>query len=352
MGVDWKKEVKLSDLFKRSPKAPKQEAVEIAADTPSQQPVSSEAAPAGEAEPIFVSAQEQNEAAEPEKSGLKKEISLFKRKPKEPKPAAGDNAAPGDVAATVADQPAAPAKAGGSLFKRTPKAPKAPKQGRRGKGAEPAIPLMRAFNLLPKEDARQKTAAKPAPAKLILVAVGVVLLAALALGTLFTNARVNDRRSERDARQVQIDQIQVQIVSITGGQAEAAQRLSAVEQEKQARTAALSTALAPRIAWDRVLRDISLVIPDEVWLQQITAGVSAGVASSSTGAVAAGSFTVTVAGTARSQDGVAQFLSRLQVLPEFSGVALAGSSRTTVSGQDVFQFTINATLKAAGGAIS
>ena len=41
--------------------------------------------------------------------------------------------------------------------------------------------------------------------------------------------------------------------------------------ERQARITALSAALSHRVAWDRVLREISLVLPDDVWLTQLAA---------------------------------------------------------------------------------
>src|SRR3954462_9106526 len=50
---------------------------------------------------------------------------------------------------------------------------------------------------------------------------------------------------------------------------------SAVQQqlagEESARVSALSTALGSRVAWDRVSREFSLVLPDDVWLTTLTA---------------------------------------------------------------------------------
>jgi Tfp pilus assembly protein PilN len=346
MGVDWKKEIKLSDLFKRSPKEPKVEAAPASPVEPVQQaetleqpapeaPAAPTAAVSGsESEPIFATP-----AATPEKKS-----SRFRRGAKAPKPEAEVSAAAGTGSA---------GKGLSSFLKRSPGGPKARRLGRKGKaGPAVGVPLMRAFNLLPKEDVREKQA-RPTPAKLILVAVAVVLIAALGLGFAFVNARLADREEQRDAAQAELDGLLAKQAALAGEDAEKAQALNAVEQEKAARTAALSTALGPRIAWDRILRDISLVVPEDVWLQGILAGPTTAVATGAAAAgTPAGTHILTINGTTRSQDGVAHFLSRLEVLPEFSEVTLIGSNRTEVGDELVVSFSISAALKSQGGAVS
>ena len=76
------------------------------------------------------------------------------------------------------------------------------------------------------------------------------------------------------------------------------------------RVAALSSALSSRVAWDRVLRQISLVLPEDVWLTSLTSRRRAD-ASAATGAVAAAGASFTLTGATYSQSGVARFLSRL-----------------------------------------
>src|SRR5207248_809165 len=41
--------------------------------------------------------------------------------------------------------------------------------------------------------------------------------------------------------------------------------------EQSARVTALSAALASRVSWDRVFREFSLVLPDDVWLTELSA---------------------------------------------------------------------------------
>ena len=96
--------------------------------------------------------------------------------------------------------------------------------------------------------------------------------------------------------------------------------VSELEEEKNARIGALSAALAGRLAWDRVLREVSLVLPDDVWLSSLSATAPVG-ASAST--VAAG---FSINGQTYSHDGVARLLARLAIVPHLSNVQLLHSS--------------------------
>ena len=49
------------------------------------------------------------------------------------------------------------------------------------------------------------------------------------------------------------------------------QSQNALAADKQARVTALSAALTRRVAWDRVFRELSLVLPDDVWLVTVSA---------------------------------------------------------------------------------
>jgi len=64
---------------------------------------------------------------------------------------------------------------------KAPKAPraKAPKVPRHDHEPSHDVPLMRAFNLLPKEDPREARSARPRAAQIVLAFVGVVLVAGL-----------------------------------------------------------------------------------------------------------------------------------------------------------------------------
>ncbi len=297
--MDLKKEIKLSDLFRRKPKDP--------------------------AEP---------EIAAPADEKPKKERSFFTLRRK--KDDAGD---------------AAPAE---------PKPPKEPRRRKEKKAKGPAqtlpdVPLMRAFNLLPREEGRRETMTteergerRPGTVQLVLAVVGLLLVAALASIFLITNATVADKQTELDGLRGELAALDA-----------AAEKPSAPEpdgtlvQERNNRTGALATALAQRVAWDRLLRELSLVLPEDVWLTRLTAKAGGtGPVDPNAPPAAAGAAppasTFEIGGYTYKQENVAQLLSRMGVLPQVASVQLLGSTATQIGEEDVVEFTISATMKPNG----
>jgi Tfp pilus assembly protein PilN len=277
---------------------------------------------------------------------MKKEIKLsdlFKRGPKEPK----------------AEKPPKPEKP-----PKEPKSPKEPRERRFGRGKEPKkpkekvvaldpkagpalrdIPLMHAFNLLPKEEVHAVKEGKPSPLPYVIVALaGVLAFAALAAFYLSSSAGVTKKSGELDDLRGQLASLQVpekqpQQPSVSG---------SDIDTERAARTAALSTALADRLAWDRILRELALVLPGDVTLATLDATApspgSAGAGTSS----AVTTFRVT--GTSTSQAGVARLLSRLQVIPELRGVQLEFATASEDPSKPGVNFAITAAVRQGASA--
>src|SRR5438093_1861786 len=123
---------------------------------------------------------------------------------------------------------------------------------------------MRAVNLLPRDERRRGGPSIPTPVAITAIG-GFTLMVAL-LGLLFVSARgtVNEGRLELAQKQEELAAIPVP------AQSQVAQQ-DALVADKQARVTALNAALAKRIAWDRVLREFALVLPDDVWLQDLSA---------------------------------------------------------------------------------
>jgi Tfp pilus assembly protein PilN len=296
--MDLNKEIKLSDLFRRRAKTPGAEA-----------------------------------AAAPEEEKPKKERRpLFARPPREKK-------------------------------EKAPKAPKQPKEprGRRAKTpaveerpavALPQTPLMRAFNLMPGEETREKKSGRAGVPQIAVTLLGVLVFAGLAGGYLFTSAGVTSKQSELDDLRAQLAELEVPAEK----PGEAAVDAEAVL-EGQARTTALAAALASRIAWDRVLREVSLVVPDDVWLTQLTASTpnaAPGGAAAVAPSIAAGSSpnALTAAGYATSQESVAVLLARLESIPELTSVQLLSSTRVDGDTGRVYQFSIQAGVDPLGAPAS
>ena len=101
-------------------------------------------------------------------------------------------------------------------------------------------------------------------------------------------------------KQDELDALQAQIAAIPAVPVIDTSEEDASRPYKGARIGALSAALSGRVAWDRVLRQVSLVLPEDVWLSNLSAA-----APDTTQAAATGSgFTLT--GATYSQNGVAR----------------------------------------------
>jgi Tfp pilus assembly protein PilN len=287
---------------------------------------------------------------------MKKEIKLsdlFKRGPKK------DDAAAPEVDAPVKEPKPSRFKRGktsdGEPKQKKPKAEKGPKEPRRkrsSKGAAvvPQVPLMRAFNLMPSQDERAMgDSRRPSAPQLGIAVAGLVILALMASMFLIANARTADKQQTLNELKTQLADLNVAAVEPIPQGPDAL-----LVQERDQRTGALSTALGSRVAWDRFMRNLSLVLPDDVWLAALDAH-SAPLADATAGpvdpnAAPTSESAVEITGYTRKQESVAQLLSRLGVLPEVASVKLGSATATKIGDEAVIQFIISATLKPAGAA--
>jgi len=184
---------------------------------------------------------------------------------------------------------------------------------------------MRAVNLLPRDEKRERIQGARIP--LFAAAGGVVAVTALAM-FLASSATgdTNDRRTELQAVEASIRALpKVQNQSVTQG---------SLVRERSDRVAALAAALRTRVPFDRVLREISFVLPEDTWLTQLTATapvsivpVAAGAAPPPPTTASATPAGVTIEGATYSHDSVARFLARLSIVPSLENVRLTSSAR-------------------------
>jgi Tfp pilus assembly protein PilN len=205
---------------------------------------------------------------------------------------------------------------------------------------------VRAINLLPKDDARRGTQKRQ---WIVLVPVVLAVLMTAVFSAMFLSAsgKVKDK-------QAQLAQLQDELHAIPTPNADKVKSQSALAADKQARVTALSAALSRRVAWDRVFRELSLVLPDDVWLATISA--KAPVPSSTAiapPAAAAGSTTAatgfTLDGFTYSHDAVARLLTRLAVIPDLVNVQLQQSTLTKLGAAQAVHFVIAADVRRPGG---
>ena len=205
---------------------------------------------------------------------------------------------------------------------------------------------MRAINLLPKDDAR-RGAQKRQWIVLVPVVLAVLMTAVFSAMFLSASGKVKDK-------QAQLAQLQDELHAIPTPNASKVKSQSALATDKQARVTALSAALSRRVAWDRVFRELSLVLPNDVWLATISA--KAPVPSSTAVAApapAAGSTTAatefTLDGFTYSHDAVARLLTRLAVIPDLVNVQLQQSTLTKLGAAQAVHFVIVADVRRPGG---
>jgi Tfp pilus assembly protein PilN len=223
---------------------------------------------------------------------------------------------------------------------------------------------MRAVNLLPRETKQ--------PRKRLGVVEQVALVSPFAVaglvvaGFLLASSNVNSHRATLRALQDEFASLPVPVQQPRQNPALAA--------ERSLRISAVGATLESRIVWDRVLREISAVLPGDVWLTTLSAQTpetpttvaAAPAAPTSTTAAPTTTATTTttttttpapapapaptagplnISGYTYSQEGVARLLSRLAVVPSLQQVKLVSASDGVVGGQTVVAFSIQANVR-------
>jgi Tfp pilus assembly protein PilN len=186
---------------------------------------------------------------------------------------------------------------------------------------------MRAVNLLPSES---KAASRSAPQPAILAAAisGVVAVAVIGGGNLIQTARLSSAQKTLNAAKIQLA-----ATPLPPKTPQVTPPPPVVAQEMQPRLAAVSSALSTRIAWDRILREFSLVLPSDIQINSL--GLTGPGTASASG--------LQLTGVTYSYDGVARLLSRMALVPDLTDVNLS----TTSVANGVVSFTISSGIKGA-----
>jgi Tfp pilus assembly protein PilN len=175
------------------------------------------------------------------------------------------------------------------------------------------------------------------PRRVLKVAGAAACVIALGLGLGYLHARsiVNDRRATLGEVEAQVAVADAKAAPLRAAQADAAVRM-----------AAAGTISANRVVWERLLADLSRVLPSQVYLQSLSLQSPTPLASgASTTAVTTGTTGFSATGVATSHVRVALVLDQLAKLPWLSNVMLvsstssSGSASGTLSGGDTFSVT-------------
>jgi Tfp pilus assembly protein PilN len=211
---------------------------------------------------------------------------------------------------------------------------------------------MRAVNLLPRDEAARRRSL-PNKQTLLAATLPVAVAALVGGGLMLEQGSVTSKRDQLAMLESQLAALPVpEPVDPTNAM---------LAQEKGKRITVLSGVLSSRVAFDRILRELSLVLPDDVWLTGLTARSSEALGASASGAASTSFASPTQTDTAAaptaenadfvlngytySQEGVARLLARLAVVPHLRDVQLERSALVPVSNRSVVQFTILAELR-------
>jgi Tfp pilus assembly protein PilN len=203
---------------------------------------------------------------------------------------------------------------------------------------------MRAVNLLPRDDAQRQRKQQNLPA---LASTGAVVLVIGLLGVMYFSAKSSAEQKDLALQDAQAE------LALLPTPADSAAKTAPQRQlagERDQRVSALTSAMTHRVAWDRVLREISLVLPEDVWLKDFaaTSPHPANAAPAPIAAVGQPPTLLTINGYTYSHDAVARLMTRLAVIPELQNVWLQQSSRSEISGRSIIQFTLKADVRQSG----
>jgi Tfp pilus assembly protein PilN len=209
---------------------------------------------------------------------------------------------------------------------------------------------VRAINLLPRDDSRRRGGSET-PNTLVIVGVLMVVVVTAAFSALFLMAsgKVSHKRATLKDKQAELASIPTPPPTELKTQEDFAA-------DKKQRVTALNGALGRRVAWDRVMREFALVLPDDVWLKSLSAksplspSAAAGPAAPATGGGSAlpPATGFTIEGFTYSHAAVARLLTRLQLVPDLKNVQLQSSELAKVGGRQLVHWRIVADLRAPG----
>jgi Tfp pilus assembly protein PilN len=201
---------------------------------------------------------------------------------------------------------------------------------------------MKRINLLPQEE-RVKASRERGLIWAILILVAVVVV----LGLVYVkyNSDVNAKQEELAAIQAETATVQAKLVELSPYAALQAQRTSMTETAKGIYQSS--------VPFSTLLQELSLVIPENVRLQSLTATVPPamlpGTAPEAAAAPAAATVDVTFAGQTEKHRDVAEFMTRLGLIPQLVNITLTSSTDSSTASDTTTttfkQFTVTAQLR-------
>jgi Tfp pilus assembly protein PilN len=198
---------------------------------------------------------------------------------------------------------------------------------------------MKRIDLLPPEQ-RVKASRERGLLWAILILVAIVV--ALGLVYVWQNSKVTEKQAELNGLTAETAAVQQQALAL--------RPYAQIQTLRTAMTATARGIYDSRVPWSTILQEISLVIPENVRLQTLTGTVPATMLPGSAAAAAPGAVgtaDITFAGTTFTHKDVAEFMTRLGLIPQLSNIQLASSTGAAAAAgtQATVTFTVTASLR-------
>ena len=186
---------------------------------------------------------------------------------------------------------------------------------------------MRPVNLIPAEQRRGgSSSGSQARASYLVIGVLVIALVAVSAMTMF-DKRTSDKQAEVDSLQAQVDTAQAEAASFDS--------FTSFQQLHDARIETIDSLAKSRFDWERVMRELSIVIPDRVYLTNLTgtvtpdASITGGAGVSARAAIPGPALELT--GCAKNQRTVARLIAAMHDIDGVGRVLVSNSTKGTPS---------------------
>jgi Tfp pilus assembly protein PilN len=177
---------------------------------------------------------------------------------------------------------------------------------------------VKAVNLIPTEQRRVRATGNRSGSSYVLIGVLATLLVMVAT-YVFTAGNVTDRQNKAAAAKAEADQLEAQAAK--------SKSFTNFAQIKQTRLASVSTIASSRFDWERMMRELSLVLPERTWITEADASLTGAQDSESGGDEdAPAGPSAKLVGCARRQPDVAKLMVRLRQMHQVEDVTLKESS--------------------------
>lgn len=205
---------------------------------------------------------------------------------------------------------------------------------------------MKRINLLPPEER-----VKASRERGLFYAIVILLVVVLALGLVYVKYM-----RDVSAKQDELAQVNAEL-AVTQQKVDALQPYADIQSTRTDMTTTAKALYESGVSFSLILQELSLVIPENVRLTAMTATVpdtmKAGAASAATGTTTSATTDITFTGETETHRDVAEFMTRLGLIPQFDDIVLTtsttsesttgeGESATTVT---VVGFTVTAKLR-------